>query len=123
MDHGKFEELVDVFCNVSAGEFFTDVTKSYDYSDESLRATVTVVDFYTNTWDIPLTVDGNDDLVIDIGDAGFLTGDSAGLFAYLFNEAIHRCQLRVAEANQKIMDLKADMTAACLLIPQGNGGK
>lgn len=98
MNEETFRELVQEFAN--RAEYVKDSTVEFDLSDpEELSATVQFKDWRGRIWPVPVVPEG-DEIAIDEGDAGTLTADEEGLYAFLWNEACSR--LEDAEARIRV---------------------
>jgi len=92
MGYDKFKELVHDFVDTYAYEYMREVTVEFEPpndNEEPPHADIKCVDHRCIEWIVPITIDG-DEIVIDIGDAGFLNANDGGFYAYLWNEAAHR---------------------------------
>lgn len=89
-----FKRRVTDFVSTYGDEYTSgcDVEFHTDYRDD-LSAKITLDFFGPVTYVVPVTTDEQGNAAIDIGDAGTLSLDGHGLYAYLFNEADHECRI------------------------------
>jgi hypothetical protein len=90
MDAETFMSEVTSYVDLYCHEYMEDVAIVFDTNDtDDLFAEVIMRDFRGNNWNLPLKVSDDGDIGIDIGEAGFLeTHDAAGLYVYLWHNAI-----------------------------------
>ena len=89
MTTDKFIDEIESFQNVYVSEYMTNMEMVIDDDGETGRTLCT--DDYGNQWEIPYCVYtqlGHELVGIDIGDAGNLFLDGAGLYCYLWHQAI-----------------------------------
>lgn len=92
MDIERFKSEVTDFVDVYCYEYMTEVSIVFDTEDhDNPTATLNMADIRGTDWEVPLAVnDCDDELAIDVGDAGFINADAGGLYAYLWHEAKDR---------------------------------
>lgn len=90
VDNFKAEvtDFVDLYC----WEYMNSIKIVYDTQDPDYpEASIKLEDCQGIEWTVPIAVNPHDDeIAIDIGDAGFLNADAGGLYAYLWHEAKDR---------------------------------
>jgi hypothetical protein len=83
-------DFVDMYCT----EYMNDISVEFEenfFDDEDMRAEITMIDPRRMKWTVPIAVNPlEDEIAIDIGDAGYLHADSGGLYCYLWHEASDR---------------------------------
>lgn len=95
MEQSKFKELVDDFVSMFFTEYIATITTSYDFTDpENLQAVVKGEDIRGHKWEIPLCIDEHDeeDIGVDVDDAGTFRANGEGLYCYLWHEAVTRLE-------------------------------
>jgi len=95
MDGFNFIVQVYDFVGLWCKEYARDVSVVIDIDDEFglyHEAEITITDFDGIFWEVPIMVSEHysNTIAIDIGDAGELSDNGAGLYAFLWHEACRR---------------------------------
>ena len=89
MDEKQFVEDVGEFAYDYCHEYMRDVKVEFD--KENYEAIIKCSDYFGLDWEIPICVLNYDNCIaINIGDAGSLSANSGGLYAFLWNQACAR---------------------------------
>lgn len=92
MNVNTFKQEVSDFVDVYCWEYMKGIKIVHDDKGPDYPAAILKLeDCQGIEWSVPIAVNPNDDeIAIDIGDAGFLHADAGGLYAYLWHEAKNR---------------------------------
>lgn len=107
-----FVRRVRDFASTYGDEYTSDYQVAFFTDDlDDLRAKLTLDFFGQATYEVPITTDDDGNAAIEIGDAGTLSLDGHGLYAYLFDTADHARRDLAAEVEELRADIVPVITA------------
>lgn len=87
MTKQEFKRQVDDFARTMCEEYIRDWEVIYDVEGD-MKGTLLMQDYAGRNWEMTLTLNSLEEIVIDIGDAGHLKADPEGFYIYLWQQTL-----------------------------------